>query len=117
MCIVLFFTFFGDAIYKHITPAVTAYTVGWVNEIDGVYYFRVPKEAIRDNGTVLEIVTVTGYFRDIMFLNELNGISILDADFPDEEGFIYVKEGLLTGTQLLVSQDTAFSNGTRVIIE
>ena len=117
LAILVFFTFFGNAIYDRITPEVSAYLVGSSYRVDETIYLRVPREAVTGDDTVYEIVSEQAFFRMVYMLRETE-VSYKEALFDWDDGdFIYVYQGLRPNIRLLRIPDDALADGARVRVK
>jgi uncharacterized membrane protein len=113
MLVLVFFTFFGNAIYDRITPEVSSVTDSGSLSIDGVSYIRVLKDVLGEDGVVFEIISVTGFSRELSYLRTLK-IEYAENLFDWEDGVVYVTGGLRPGARLLLSPDESHNDGDRV---
>ena len=114
--ILVFFTFFGNTVYDWITPEVSVCIVGGTTTYENKSYMRVNKEAIGEDSRAFEIVSESGFSRELYYLRVVE-IEYVEDLFDWEEGYIYVTEGLRPGIQLLLSSEGSHKDGDHVRVK
>lgn len=79
--LLVFFTLFGDAVYKWITPEVTVQKFNMV-EVDGKRYACVPKEALTKERCVYFVTSEQGFSRVIYRIWKYQAESVENASDP-----------------------------------
>jgi hypothetical protein len=113
--VLVFFTFFGNAIYDRLTPEVAAVTVGGAVSTNDMSFIRVSKDVLGEDGKVFEVISEAGFSRELFYLRALE-IDYTEDLYDWEEGTIYVTEGLRPGTRLLLFPDDSHHDRDRVRI-
>lgn len=79
--LLVFFTLFGDAVYKRITPEVTVQKFNMV-EMDGKRYACIPKEALTKERCIYLVTSEQGFSRVIYRIWKYQVESVENASDP-----------------------------------
>ncbi len=116
LLVLVFFTFYGEAIYEYITPKVTAFAVNDVI-INQKAYRNIPKAAVDEDSCVYVITPQAGLDKTFYTVKK-HKITHFTTPYT-EEGYLYSKDNAIKNLMIVknITLKEPLKDGDRVIID